>query len=173
MPMSRAALSTDAIGCTARASCETSLPSVSPNPPGSIKSRCMSMMTSAVADQLRPIGSGSAATMPLDDCFEFSICTRPHARELSKGTKQGACHCVQRRSASARSGISRRFNRLVFDVTSAYSLSATFLASICLFVKRDVACVRCVGTPRNLINAASRLREISRPCRRLLVTPKR
>ena len=29
---------------------ETSLPSVSPNPPGSTKSRCMSMMTSAVVD---------------------------------------------------------------------------------------------------------------------------
>ena len=56
MPLSRAASSTAAIGFTARASCETSLPSVSPKPPGSMKSRCMSMMRSAVVDQSRSIG---------------------------------------------------------------------------------------------------------------------
>ncbi len=127
MPMSRAALSTDAIGCTARASCETSLPRVSPKPPGSMKSRCMSMMTSAVADQLRLIGSGSAATMPLDDCLEFAICNAPTREKLSKGTKQSPCHCVQRRLVSARSGISRRFNRLGFR------------SDVCLFSERNLS----------------------------------
>ena len=82
IPMSRAAASTDAIGWTARASCETSLPSVSPKPPGSMKSRCMSMMTSAVLDQSRAIGSGSAATVPLEACREFAITIAPGAREL-------------------------------------------------------------------------------------------
>jgi hypothetical protein len=54
--------STAAIGFTARASWLTSLPSVSPKPPGSMKSRCMSMMRSAVAAQSSAIGSGSAAS---------------------------------------------------------------------------------------------------------------
>src|ERR1700735_2600437 len=145
MPSSRAALSTDPIGFTARASCETSLPSVSPKPPGSMKSRCISMMTSAVADQSRWIGSGSATTVPLDDCFEFAMCKRPSARELSKGAKQGPCHCVQWLSAFARWEIFRIFSRLYFEPTSAYSLSEAFATRICLFVERDIACVRCVG----------------------------
>jgi len=41
----------------ARASCDTSLPSVAPNPPGS---RCMSMMSSAVVVRSISIGAGSA-----------------------------------------------------------------------------------------------------------------
>jgi hypothetical protein len=43
----------------------------------------MSMMRSAVVDQSREIGSGSATTVPLDDCFEFAITSVPPARELS------------------------------------------------------------------------------------------
>src|ERR1700723_2918384 len=87
--LARAAASTAAIGFTARASCETSLPSVSPKPPGSMKSRCMSMMRSAVADQSRSIGVGSATTVPLKDFPEFAMtCTRPERensrKELSK-----------------------------------------------------------------------------------------
>ena len=46
---------------TARCSSDTSLPSVSPKPPGSRKSRCMSMMTSAVRSSSTVIGCGSAA----------------------------------------------------------------------------------------------------------------
>jgi hypothetical protein len=42
------------------------------------------MMTSAVVDQSRSIGPGSAATVPLDGCFEFAMTSAPHARELSK-----------------------------------------------------------------------------------------
>src|SRR5258708_31185253 len=56
----RAALKTAWQGPTAPASWVTSLPSVAPKPPGSRKSRCMSMMTSAVFDQSSSIGAGSA-----------------------------------------------------------------------------------------------------------------
>ena len=62
---------------TARASCETSLPSDSPKPPGSRKSRCMSMIKSAVVDQSRSIGGGSAATVPL---VGYSCLLRPPSR---------------------------------------------------------------------------------------------
>ena len=54
----RAASSSARHGATAAASSDTSLPSVSPKPPGSRKSRCMSMMTSAVARGSIAIGSG-------------------------------------------------------------------------------------------------------------------
>jgi hypothetical protein len=40
------------------------------------------MMTSAVAAQSRPIGSGSAATVPLDEYFEFAMTTRPTRKTL-------------------------------------------------------------------------------------------
>ena len=73
-PIARAAASTAPIGFTARANWLTSLPSVSPKPPGSMKSRCMSMMSSAVARQSSAIGSGSAAMVP----FDFGMdATRP------------------------------------------------------------------------------------------------
>jgi hypothetical protein len=49
---------------------------------------------------------------------------------------------------AARSGILRIFSRLYFSPTPAYSLSATFVMSTCLFVERDVACVRYVGRRR-------------------------
>ena len=45
-----------------RSAASTSLPSDSPNPPGSRKSRCMSMMTSAVAPRSIVIDPGSAST---------------------------------------------------------------------------------------------------------------
>jgi len=45
-------------GPMAFASSETSLPSVSPKPPGSRKSRCMSMTTTAVRPRSSVIGSG-------------------------------------------------------------------------------------------------------------------
>ena len=60
MPAARAAASAAAQGPTAACSSETSLPSVSPKPPGSRKSRCMSMMTSAVRPTSNGIGPGSA-----------------------------------------------------------------------------------------------------------------
>src|SRR5262245_56172338 len=61
MPQRRAAASTAAQGPTAALSRETSLPSAAPNPPGSRKSRCMSMMTSAVRPVSTSSGAGSAA----------------------------------------------------------------------------------------------------------------
>ena len=44
-PRARQACSIARVGATAAARCDTSLPSESPKPPGSMKSRCMSMMT--------------------------------------------------------------------------------------------------------------------------------
>ena len=52
MPAARAAASTAWSGSTTRASRTTSLPSSSPKPPGSRKSRCRSMMRSAVRGRL-------------------------------------------------------------------------------------------------------------------------
>lgn len=40
---------------------------------GSMKSRCMSMMTSAMADQSSSIGSGSATTVALEPCAELTM----------------------------------------------------------------------------------------------------
>jgi hypothetical protein len=39
-------------------------------------------MTSAVVDQSRSIGSGSAMTVPVEACFEFMTMRAPSAREL-------------------------------------------------------------------------------------------
>ncbi|MGY4235200.1 hypothetical protein ACVIIW_004147 [Bradyrhizobium sp. USDA 4449] len=83
MPVSRAAFSTAPIGFTARASWLTSLPSVSPKPPGSMKSRCMSMITSAVDNQSSLIGSGSALMTPSVGLVEFNM-TRPRENSLSQ-----------------------------------------------------------------------------------------
>jgi len=47
-PTARAVSSTFLSGGTTDCRSETSFPSVSPKPPGSTKSRCMSMITSAV-----------------------------------------------------------------------------------------------------------------------------
>src|SRR5471032_323332 len=59
-PLSRAkASSAETVG-TICASSDTSLPSDSPKPPGSMKSRCMSMMTSAVVDGSKVKGLGNA-----------------------------------------------------------------------------------------------------------------
>ena len=65
MPASRAAASIARQGATALCRRDTSLPSVSPKPPGSRKSRCMSMMRSAVRDQASSIAAGSASTRPM------------------------------------------------------------------------------------------------------------
>jgi hypothetical protein len=62
-PTSRAVASTFCSGGTTASSSDTSLPSVSPKPPGSTKSRCMSMITSAVLAGSKVNGYGSAATV--------------------------------------------------------------------------------------------------------------
>src|SRR5437588_10608557 len=104
-----------------------------------MKSRCMSMITSAVDDQSRSIGSGSAATVPTSDFLEFAMTTRPPRRKNSQqSVKQAPCHCVQRGRALPRSQISHVFSRLYFEGASAYSLCEDFVTSICLFVERRV-----------------------------------
>ena len=60
IPFSRALASTRCVGSTAASSSEVSLPSFSPNPPGRTKSRCMSMMISAVVFGLNFRLNGSA-----------------------------------------------------------------------------------------------------------------
>ena len=62
IPASRAAESTRWSGSTALHSSETSLPSAAPKPPGSRKSRCMSMTTSAVVSRSKANGPGCAGT---------------------------------------------------------------------------------------------------------------
>ena len=62
IPISRAVASTFWSGSTALASSETSLPSADPKPPGSRKSRCMSMITSAVVSGSNAKGPGFAGT---------------------------------------------------------------------------------------------------------------
>ena len=62
-PTARAVSSTFLSGGTTACRWLTSLPSVSPKPPGSTKSRCMSMITSAVLAGSNVNGYGSAATV--------------------------------------------------------------------------------------------------------------
>ena len=111
MPLSRAAASTAAIGFTARASCETSLPSVSPKPPGSMKSRCMSMMTSAVFDQSSSIGSGSATMVPCNGPLAFAMTRASRTRELS-GNKRSKAYAIVYNSAAGAGAA----NLLVFSI---------------------------------------------------------
>ena len=61
MPVWRARSSSALHGLMAALSSETSLPRVSPKPPGSRKSRCMSMMIRAVRSGSMAMGSGSAS----------------------------------------------------------------------------------------------------------------
>src|SRR6478735_1336345 len=65
MPEALAAASTSASGGTTFCSRETSLPRVSPKPPGSRKSRCMSITTRAVAATFNGNGPGAASTAPV------------------------------------------------------------------------------------------------------------
>src|SRR5580698_10416463 len=77
MPSLRAQVSSALAGLMALASSETSLPSVSPNPPGSRKSRCMSIMTMAVRRGSMAIAPGSASM------FSFFIgCSPSHGQML-------------------------------------------------------------------------------------------
>ena len=62
IPASRAAAISAASGGTTLSSWSTSLPRLSPKPPGSRKSRCMSMTISAVLPAMSGNGDGSAGT---------------------------------------------------------------------------------------------------------------
>src|SRR5262249_30882836 len=77
MPARRAVASICAHGPTAVWRRETSLPSAAPKPPGSKKSRCMSMMTSAMRPVSTVSGSGSAAMVltgtAASRCLPFSV----------------------------------------------------------------------------------------------------
>src|SRR5690606_27386740 len=75
MPAARAATSVCMQGSMALRNNETSLPSVSPKPPGSRKSRCMSIMTNAVRAISNSIACGCA------DRIDISFSTKNAAHE--------------------------------------------------------------------------------------------
>src|SRR6266540_1076952 len=70
MPRARAPASSALLGAIAGARRETSLPRVSPNPPGSRKSRCMSISTTAVRAGSMVMGPGSAEIVTVS----FGMC---------------------------------------------------------------------------------------------------
>src|SRR4029077_1803498 len=87
MPARRAAARTSAQGPTAVLRREISLPSAAPKPPGSRKSRCISMMTSAIRPVSTASGSGSAAMVltgkAASRCWFCSCASRAHKRARS------------------------------------------------------------------------------------------
>src|SRR5450432_3680093 len=88
-----------------------------------MKSRCMSMMRRAVADQSRTIGSGSAATVPLVRLIEFAICTHP--RRESPRNQLSKAHAIVYNAFGHR------------DVRKSFIFSAGwFLNRVCLFPVR-------------------------------------
>ena len=114
MPVARAASSTALQGPTAACSRETSLPSVSPKPPGSRKSRCMSMMISAVRSRSTLIGCGSAAIWVIPNASLVRPAPRrsrwPAARRIvcKLPASQALCH-----GAIARPGRGGKSNNIV------------------------------------------------------------
>src|SRR5262245_41581926 len=91
MPARRAAASSFLHGSTAALSSETSLPSAAPNPPGSRKSRCMSMMTSAILLVSTASGAGSAA-MVFTGIRHLPWCGRVHATQFAPTEVQDRGH---------------------------------------------------------------------------------
>jgi hypothetical protein len=102
------------------------------------------MMRSAVVDQSSSTGSGSAATMPLDDCLAFAMtCTRPTREKSRKPAKQGPCHWVQRLRHSNAWEFTLGFSQLELDArlliryaqalrrAFAYLLGVVFVRSSC------------------------------------------
>src|SRR5438105_98145 len=143
MPAARAAASTEAIGCTARATRLTSLPSGRPKPPGSMKSRCMSMMRSAVAAQSSSIGSGSAASFA-----EFAMTYAPRTRELfGRSQARPMPLCTMRRSAEEKRNLSR-FQHLGHTTGHCSFLSGAFLARICLVCEHASCYIRFAQSDR-------------------------
>ena len=135
MPLSRAACSTAAIGFTALASCETSLPSVSPKPPGSMKSRCMSMMTRAVVDQSRSIGSGSAITVPRLVYFEFAMMPALPERENSREQLSKAYAIVYNSDFAFRENGIRHVFKLLGDGAAFCSFAVRSFCDVHLLIR--------------------------------------
>src|ERR1700688_1998402 len=85
MPTRREAASTSRHGSTAACSRETSLPSAAPNPPGSRKSRCMSLITSADLSKSTERGSGSACNFTLGITISC-VCNHHHVQDRGQPT---------------------------------------------------------------------------------------
>src|SRR5450432_159959 len=82
MPSLRAQVSSALAGLMALASNDTSFPSVSPKPPGSRKSRCMSIMTMAVRAGSIAICPGSASMLSFFIGFLFASSLGSSHREM-------------------------------------------------------------------------------------------
>jgi hypothetical protein len=57
-----------------------------------MKSRCMSMIRSAVDDHSRSIGSGSAASVPLEGPPEFAMTTHPE--RMNSGDQRSKARAI-------------------------------------------------------------------------------
>ena len=89
-PFARHAASSFRFGSIIRRSCDTSLPSISPKPPGSRKSRCMSMISSAQVAGENSNGYGSASTVN-DMCLVMRIALM-NARRVGHRAEDAALH---------------------------------------------------------------------------------
>src|SRR6516164_3593601 len=85
IPVSRAFASTRWVGSTALSSKDVSLPRASPKPPGNTKSRCMSMITSAVVAGLKSRSNGSAAIVAMSPPVGQHEARRPRAGRSATG----------------------------------------------------------------------------------------
>ena len=79
-PRARHAASSAAIGAIAPCSCVTSLPSEAPKPPGSTKSRCMSMTTSAVRPGAKRVREGRRGDAIVDHAASLLAQAHPSRR---------------------------------------------------------------------------------------------
>ena len=135
MPAARAAASTARVGSTTRSSRPTSLPSSSPKPPGSRKSRCRSMMSSAVRGRRegervrlgRDAGDGARGHRPLASggCIQAPSTESPVARRYlrrrcqrtpsrqSRISARDLSTCGPRRGGPARPRLARHAHSVV------------------------------------------------------------
>jgi len=99
MPVERAMSSMRLHGAITACSGETSLPSASPKPPGSTKSRCMSMTTSAVVfgSKLYSYGSACIVRCAIDPSVGFPDMVPPGRRSATP-IRSSAELCPKRRS---------------------------------------------------------------------------
>jgi hypothetical protein len=110
-PADRHAASSFRFGSMVRRNLETSFPSISPNPPGSRKSRCMSMMRSAQCAGSNSNSYGSASTLRVRLICVGKTCsgkTRIKTGDFAAGTLTGVPVYFQINSEGCLSKVSRR-----------------------------------------------------------------
>src|SRR5580704_2174898 len=121
-PSCRAAASTSRHGATAACSRVTSLPSAAPNPPGSRKSRCMSMMTNAAPSSSTVSGAGSASKVtrgiPIS-CLALSGNLQDRGQRLSATSAAAKARQLPNKCAASSQDAHRSLNRRPNARTSA------------------------------------------------------